>query len=230
MPRWNVFTEDKLSRVTGVLKRKRVELFVRTLDLGRHDVVLDLGSEDGSCLAEYYPYPNNIVLADVREEPMEAGVSRYGLKGHIVIPEDGPLPIRNDEYDAVWCNSVIEHVTVPPRMLASISNHEFQRQAEQHQRRFAGEIRRIARRYFVQTPYVHFPIEAHSWIPGAQYLSHTGRLMLARLSNRVWLKQWYPDFLLFNQVRFRRLFWDAQVFRIERVFGIPKSLIAIRSE
>lgn len=229
MLEWNQYTERQLSRLTHRLKSWRVRFFVRALHLGPNHSVLDLGSEDGSYLARYYPYPQNLVLADLAEAPMKRGVERYGLRGYIVLPEEGLLPIRDRQYDAVWCNSVIEHVTVPRKELASIQHKEFCRRADEHQRRFAAEIRRIALRYFVQTPYVHFPVEAHSWLPLVQYLPHTTRWWLSRRLRRLWVKQWTPDFHLYDFRRFQGHFPDATAFHVERVLGLPKSLMAIRT-
>jgi SAM-dependent methyltransferase len=62
------------------------------------------------------------------------------------------LPFADDEFDLAYCSSVIEHV---PRA---------RRDA------FAGELRRVARGWYVQTPAWSFPLEPHSLLPGAQWL------------------------------------------------------------
>ncbi len=192
--------------------------------------MLDLGSEDGSYLASYYPYPSNITIADINAEPMRRGVERYGLKGFVLLPPDGPLPLDTDGFDAVWCNSVLEHVTLERAMLATVSDREFRVRAEEHQRHFAREIARVGRNYFVQTPYLHFPIEAHSWLPCVQYLSHERQWRLSRGWLRsLWVKQWRADFYLYNKRRLRSHFPDATAIHVERFLGVPKSLIAIRS-
>ena len=140
---WNQYSERRLSALTAGLKRRRIEMFMEACGLGARDIVLDLGSEDGAFLGSWYPYPHNVVLADVDERPMIEGVKRYGLKGHAVIPPDGPLPFADGAFDAVWCNSVIEHVTVPRAAMPALSDAEFRRQADAHQRMFAREIARI---------------------------------------------------------------------------------------
>jgi SAM-dependent methyltransferase len=229
MPRWNTYTETRLSTITGRLKRRRVDLFVRLCRIGPHDTVLDLGAEDGSLLASAYPYPSNIVLADLHESPMRRGVTRYGLRGYRLISEHGPLPFDDNEFDAVWCNSVIEHVTLPRAQLPHVSDAEFRRLADARQRHFAGDISRIAGRYFVQTPYLHFPIEAHAWLPFVQYLPQRLRWRVSRILKPVWVKQWRADFLLYDAPRFRQHFPDADIFLSERVAGVPKSLIAVRT-
>jgi hypothetical protein len=228
MATWNQITENLGSQLTNALKRRRVELFVRTLNLGPKDRILDLGSEDGSYLSRYYPYPGNIVLADIELAPMQAGVQRYGLAGCVLLPQNGPFPMDDQEFDAVWCNSVIEHVTVSRKECEVADHGSFCARADEHQRRFAAEIERVGRSYFVQTPNLHFPIESHSWLPFIQYLGQPQRQLLARKTSRYWVKQWRADFHLFNIQRLREHFPSATAYLTERAFGLPKSLIAVR--
>ena len=62
------------------------------------------------------------------------------------------LPFAEDEFDLVYCSSVIEHV--PPSRRAA----------------FAAEMRRVGRGWFVQTPAYSFPLEPHSLLPFAHWL------------------------------------------------------------
>src|SRR6185312_6946592 len=62
------------------------------------------------------------------------------------------LPFADDEFDLVYCSSVIEHV------------------APTRRRAFAAELRRVGRGFYVQTPALSFPIEPHSLLPFAQWL------------------------------------------------------------
>ncbi len=226
--KWNEWTERRLSNVFQRLKRRRVDLFVEKLGLGPDDQVLDLGSEDGSYLATYYPYPHNITIADINEEPMKRGVEKSGLRGYRVIPVEGRLPIEDNEFDAVWCNSVIEHVTIPRDSLGEVTSAEFNTRANQHQKEFAEEIARIAPRYMVQTPNIHFPVESHSWLPFIAYLPHSVRYWIGQNTKKVWVKQWTADFLLYNAKRLRSHYPDASEFVTERAVGLPKSYIALR--
>lgn len=229
MPKWNTFTENLLSRITARLKRKRVEMFVRMLSLGPDDIILDLGSEDGSYLAAHYPWPHNIVLADIEEAPMRRGVERFGLKGFVLLPSDGPIPAGDNSFDAVWCNSVIEHLTLQSNDLTGVSDVEFRRRSDERQRRFAREVARVGRRYFVQTPWLHFPIEAHSWLPFVQYLHHHTQVRLAHMLKNLWIKQWSQAHCLYDASRLRQHFPDMTMLYVERVLGLPKSLIAVRA-
>ncbi|HMH47331.1 MAG TPA: class I SAM-dependent methyltransferase [Solirubrobacteraceae bacterium] len=62
------------------------------------------------------------------------------------------LPFADDQFDLVYCSSVIEHVA-PERRAA-----------------FAAELRRVGRGWFVQTPAFSFPIEPHALLPFAHWL------------------------------------------------------------
>lgn len=62
------------------------------------------------------------------------------------------LPFADDEFDFAYSSSVIEHV--PPEGRA----------------RFAHELRRVARGWYVQTPAYEFPIEPHALLPMAHWL------------------------------------------------------------
>lgn len=63
------------------------------------------------------------------------------------------LPYTNNEFDIVFSNSVIEHVGT-----------------FEDQKRFAEEIRRVAKSYWVQTPNRHFPVETHLIAPFIHFL------------------------------------------------------------
>ncbi len=62
------------------------------------------------------------------------------------------LPFADDQFDLVYCSSVIEHV--PPARRAA----------------FADELRRVGRGFYVQTPAYSFPIEPHALLPFAHWL------------------------------------------------------------
>lgn len=224
---WNHITEWHCSKLTNRIKQKRVNLFVEKLQLCKNDIILDLGSEDGSTLAMYYPYPKNIILADIEEGPMRDGVARYGLKGYEVIPNRGVLPFKNNCFDAVWCNSVIEHV-IGDWKITKGKEAEFISNAYKLQSMFVREIERISKKYFIQTPYVHFPLESHSWLPFVQYLTHIQRLRLSCIAKKIWIKQWNADYVLYDIDRFKKDFRFATEIIFERVFWYIKAIIAIR--
>jgi hypothetical protein len=122
-------------------------------------------------------------------------------------------------FDIVHSNSVLEHVGRWKEMRA-----------------FAEEIRRLAPSYFVQTPYYWFPLEPHFRVPFFNWLPEPVRLSLVmwrgcgafpRAETVDDAVRFIEDSNLLDQKRFRALFPDAEI-RRERVFGLTKSLIAIR--
>ena len=120
--------------------------------------------------------------------------------------------------DLVVSNSLIEHVGgVGPRTL------------------LADTVRRLAPRYWVQTPYRYFPLEPHWMFPGMQFLPLNVR---ARLARRHWSvgTAMAPDYAmqqarwtdLIGVTEMRQLFPDATIWH-ERVAGLVKSVVAIRT-
>lgn len=129
-----------------------------------------------------------------------------------------PDRIASRHYDLCFSNSVIEHV----------GGHE-------RRQRFADAIRNLADAYWVQTPYRYFPIEPHYVAPGMQYLpvalrhryalrwpmSHTRpKDRPGALENVLWIE-------LIDRTQMRYYFPDARILN-ERLFGMTKSMIAIR--
>jgi hypothetical protein len=125
----------------------------------------------------------------------------------------------DSSFDFVHSNSVIEHVGRWGDMAL-----------------MAAEVRRLAPRYFVQTPYFWFPVEPHARFPFLHWMPESWRYrILMRRACGFWKRQ--PDLghsvlaiqsaCLLDLRQMRYLFPDAKVI-IERVFGVPKSLMAIR--
>jgi hypothetical protein len=122
-------------------------------------------------------------------------------------------------FDIVHSNSVLEHVGRWKEMRA-----------------FAQEVRRLAPHYFVQTPYYWFPLEPHFRVPFFNSLPEPLRISLVmwrgcgafpKAQNIDDAMRFIEDSNLLDMKRFRALFPDSQIKR-ERVFGLTKSLIAIR--
>jgi hypothetical protein len=128
----------------------------------------------------------------------------------------------DNSFDVIHSNSVIEHVGQWASMMS-----------------MAREIRRVAPSYFVQTPYFWFPIEPHARTPLLHWLPESlkFRLVMARKCGPYWSKATTVDeamrtiqsSMLLDKCMFSALFPDANIVS-ERVFGITKSLMAIRSQ
>lgn len=134
------------SRYSRRARAKRAELFNRLLRPTAHDLILDLGSEDGSHIASVIPFRDNVVIADIDEDALRRGAKRYGFRT-LRLDESGRVPAADDEFDIVFRSSVIEHVTVDKGETSEYrTKRDFQHGAWQQQ--FAAEIRRIAKRYY----------------------------------------------------------------------------------
>ncbi len=124
---------------------------------------------------------------------------------------------EDELFDVVFSNSVIEHV----------GTYSDQRCA-------ANEMRRVGRRFFVQTPNRFFPIEPHVHVPMFQFLPRAAKIGLHRRYKMGWserAKTWLEAAAMVDSIRllsegeFRDLFPGARVYR-ERFAGMTKSLVA----
>jgi hypothetical protein len=122
-------------------------------------------------------------------------------------------------FDVAFSNSVIEH-------LFTLKN----------QQRMAGEVQRVGKAYWVQTPNFWFPIEPHFHVPGWQWFPVELRIAMLRR----WRCGWRgpcPDPVkagdlvrevrLMTRAELAQAFPDAKLVA-ERFAGLVKSWIAIR--
>lgn len=120
-------------------------------------------------------------------------------------------------FDLVFSNSLIEHV----------GGHA-------HRVRLAEQIRRLAPRHWVQTPYRYFPLEPHWLFPGAQFLPAWAQVSIARNWPLVHTRPDNQDDAresvlwteLLGMTEMRAYFPDSRIMW-ERALGLPKSLIAV---
>ncbi len=212
-------------------RKKRAEIFRNLLKPTPQDKILDLGSGDGSHIASILPFRENIYCADISENVLKIAREKYGFKTILLNEDDvSNLPFPDDYFDIVFCSSVIEHVTGNKKEIANIYDSKLFREiAFKCQKSFANEIRRIGKRYFVQTPYKYFLIESHTWLPFfIVFLSRGLQIKLINfLNNTRWPKKTYPDWNLLTIKDMRFLFPDATII-LERSFGLVKSIIAVK--
>jgi SAM-dependent methyltransferase len=152
----------------------------------------------------------------------QAGESGHARLEHV--HGDGcHLPFADKAFDIVFSNSVIEHVGGP-----------------EAQARFAREIIRAGRGYWVQTPNRYFPVETHLLTPFVHLLPRTWRAFIVRRftvwqwihrpdpeAKRYYIEHFVSDIRLLSAVEIQHLFPDAVILR-ERFLGFTKSLVAYR--
>lgn len=114
----------------------------------------------------------------------------------------------NNDFDLVFSNSVVEHVGPPERQEA-----------------FARTVGRLAPSYWIQTPSVYFPIEAHCNLPFWWF--YPPRLKQAwicrwQLQGREFLWKQMTETQVLSLSQLKSLFPGALVYT-EYVAGFPKS-------
>jgi SAM-dependent methyltransferase len=225
---------NPIARLAGQFSRrsraKRAAMFRKLFSPDQNTTILDLGSETGANIKAVLEgtsvQPKNVYIADIDSKAVTKGSEDFGFTP-VVISESEALPFPDGFFDIVYCSSVIEHVTVPKTIMWKIrSGRKFHDESRSRQKAFADEIRRVGRRYFVQTPYKHFLIESHTWLPFVAWLPRWLFIPTLRFTNLFWVKTAIPDFYLLDRKELSQLFDGARIIE-ERRFGMTKSIIAV---
>ncbi|KAB8334038.1 class I SAM-dependent methyltransferase [Scytonema tolypothrichoides VB-61278] len=121
---------------------------------------------------------------------------------------------RDQEFDVVFSNSVIEHVG-----------------GFQEQLQMSREVMRVGKRYFIQTPNLYFPIEPHFVFPLFQFLPVGLRVFLVNHFDLGWIKK-IPDkekakqlvtgIKLLRKMELVKLFPKSNLYE-EKFLGLTKS-------
>lgn len=191
---------DLAGRFASEARARRYEWYRKTIRPEPQERLLDLGCGTGWSLAEldHEAYVTGVDLSE------RAGFDRPNQR--FVVADACALPFADKSFDVAYSNSLIEHIAV-------------QRRGD-----FARELRRVATRYWVQTPNYWFPIEPHALLPGAQFLPGPARRLAWRASPRGIA---YEDSLrLLSRQEMGELFDDA-IIMAERIGPLTKSLVAV---
>lgn len=201
--------------------KQRIE--VMAAERGGRLSVIDLGGSAGYWAALGFDWmrSHGVRVTCINYEPRELTRNSPGndlmeLRQGNACNVDAP----DNSFDFVHSNSVIEHVGRWSDMAA-----------------FAGEVRRLAPSYYVQTPYLWFPIDPHffrvpffHWLPVAVRARLVSRFKVGHATTRGDLAKAMrivqsSDIL--DRAQFRTLFPDAR-HRFEMAGPLPKSMIAER--
>jgi len=197
-------------------RARRMALLARTIEITGDTRVLDVGGTiDIWRLAPVMP---RLVLLNNQRARYEIGAAEA-----VVLGDGTSLPFADQSFDLVFSNSVIEHVG-----------------SRAQQERFAREIARVGKQYWVQTPNRYFPVEHHFWTPFLHWLPRRWQMaVLKRFSvwqvltrataaqSEFYVKHYLDSIRLLGASDLQALFPDATVTR-ERSLGWTKSLIAWR--
>lgn len=186
-------------------RRNRWQFFADNL-LADNDVILDVGYGYGQFEDQMQESGrrNKIIALDITSR----NVSRHVNVVAFVMADASFLPLADRSLDIIYSNSLLEH----------LEGWNFQERA-------FGEFARVGKKFFVQTPNRHFPIEAHHLVPFFQYLPS----LLQHWIGKNLLGHFEPVRLL-NRKEIGKLVAldeNTSIFE-EKAFGLTKSFVLYR--
>jgi hypothetical protein len=195
------------------LRQRRFKLFMSLLEQVPRPVrILDVGGRPAFWQQMGMGPDQQIAITILNVEPLP------NTHGFEILVGDARFMsgIADRQYDVVFSNSTIEHVGT-----------------WDDQKKAAAEIRRVGKRYFVQTPNRYFPIEPHFLVPGFQFLPVWLRAGLLSRTRLGWMPR-APDYVsaraeveqirLLTRREIRVLFPGASL-HIERFGLLAKSFV-----
>lgn len=198
------------------LRKKRFRLFRQFIaDLPRPVRIIDIGGTEDFWKQMGCTDPKDVSVTIINITPTLTTLPNfYGAYGDArALSQFG-----DHEFDVAFSNSVIEHV-------GSFAD----------QRQMAQETRRVAKRYFVQTPNFLFPIEPHFLFPGFQFLPRSVRILLIQKFSLGWVSRAplrsdaenvIDHVRLLTKGELQNLFPNGKI-AAERILGFAKSYTAM---
>ncbi|MBA2678657.1 MAG: methyltransferase domain-containing protein [Ktedonobacteraceae bacterium] len=204
-------TENSWYRLQTYLRRRRFRFIQELLAaLPPAYELLDVGgTQEFWRQVNFRPEDGSIVLYNLNE----CAITEDGITGMIGDARD-MHEFTDKRFDFVFSNSVIEHVG-----------------SYQQQEQMAREVQRVGRRYCVQTPNRHFPIEPHVLLPCFQFLPRRWQIFILahsrspwgwRIANKEEAERYVDGIRLLNEKELRALFPEACIYR-EKFLGLTKS-------
>jgi hypothetical protein len=187
-------------------RRKRMRLFLQSMSIANGTRIIDLGGT--SEIWAHVPMTLQLTILN-----LPSGLARKTPTHHSITYVEGDAcdvsNLKDRSFDLVFSNSVIEHVGNAEKRAA-----------------FAREVRRLGNAYWVQTPAIWFPIEAHNgmlfWWFYPQWLRD---YFLNKWRKRLpdWTRM-VEETTILTKAELMTLFPDASI-RTEKVLGFVKSYI-----
>ena len=192
-------------------REQKHRLFLQMLRPTPHMRILNVGASGTSIglpdqLESFYAYRSQITggglsFADVQDY-------RDSFPGVQAVVFDGcALPFADKSFDIVYSNAVLEHLP-----------------GDEFVERFAAEVQRVGKGWFVTTPNFWYPVDPHYHLPFVQLLPETAqRRLVKRLG-----KTPYDNLHLLTKGRLRKLFPLGKVVGC-RVTFYAETLITYRA-
>jgi len=202
--------------LANVLRRRRFRLFESLCAAAPRPLrILDVGGVEHFWRFMGYADRADVEIVLLNVKPLQPRAANISA---VVGDAREMAGLADREFPIAFSNSVIEHVG-----------------GLEQQARMASEIRRVASRYFVQTPNRFFPLETHFLVPGFQFLPLAVRVALVQrfalgyheaLPDREEAIRAVTEIRLLTRAELSTLFPGAEI-RHERVAGLTKSFLAV---
>ena len=203
----------KKKSLASQMRMKRHSFFLSLLDkIPEPITILDIGGTESYWNVVMDPAQKNVEITLLNKYSQIIKKEGFSsLEGNACNLNFGDL-----SFDVVFSNSVIEHV----------GNFN-------DQKMMASEVRRVGKRYFIQTPNRLFPVEPHFIFPFFQYLPVNWQIWLVCHFNLGWMKkqpreesalELIRSIRLLDKQELQNLFPGAAIYE-EKFLGLTKSFI-----
>ena len=201
--------------ISSRFRERRFSTFLKQFNINSNTTILDVGGTaqtwEGTGLEENVVLLNIFIPKAERTNPKFRYVQGNALNMNM---------FDDKSFDLVFSNSVIEHV-------GSFEN----------QQKFAAEIQRVGKSYWIQTPNKQFPIEPHFLFPFFQYLPARFKKEVAIRWKYSHFKKWGKDdehileeaekIRLLHRQELSQVFESPGIYE-EKLLGMTKSLVAYK--
>lgn len=214
-----IYDNQRSDSLVSSLRRKRFVFFKSLINSAPDNLnILDIGGTlefwvESGFLAELLQIKNlKIKLLNIKDYQ-----SNHPNIETAVGDATNLSQFRDKEFDIVFSNSAIEH-------LFTYDNQVL----------MANGIKRIGKRYFIQTPNKYFPIEPHFQFPLFQFLTTSMKVTLIRNFKLGWREkaatkdkaiETVTEIRLLDRKELQNLFPNSKIYK-EKFFGLTKSLTA----
>lgn len=211
-----IYDNERSDSLATYLRKKRVALLQSLLESIPGSLkILDIGGTENFWqtvgLLERKVGIIEITLLNLTKEKVESPNMKSAIGDARNLKQ-----FEDNAFDVVFSNSVIEHVG------------DWDEQAQ-----MANEVRRVGKRYFIQTPNLYFPIEPHFVFPFFQFLPLWLRVWLVTHYDLGWYKK-LPSkqkaiaevsaIKLLSKKKLTNLFPDGKIYE-EKFLGLTKSFV-----
>jgi ubiquinone/menaquinone biosynthesis C-methylase UbiE len=202
--------------VSSEQRKKRFEFFMEYCsELKKPLKILDIGGSDYYWKNFDFVDNENYSILILNSEFQQTG----GFRNISFVKGDAKNlgHINDNEYDLVFSNSMIEHLCT-----------------FEEQKKLGEEIRRIGKKYFIQTPNYYFPLEPHFLFPFFQFLSVDMKTKLISNYNLGWFEKQEDSFKakelaesirLLTEKELKEIFKGCKIYK-EKFYLLNKSLTA----